>query len=126
MTGKYSVDLDDFELQVLEICLIQINLALEGPIRHPSLTLEHGQGLRQDFLECHGRPPTTTTTSVFFVSLAPVGERARVRGHPDTVQTLTQPLSLAGRGRAYQWRLFGHLSLWGSTYRHASTETVFW
>ena len=52
------MDLDNFNLQIFEILVIQAKLALEGPIRYPSLTLEHGECLSQDLLKCHGQPST--------------------------------------------------------------------
>src|SRR5215471_8242278 len=50
------VHCDDFGLQIFEILVIQAKLSLEGPIRDPSLALEHGESLSQDFLKCHGQP----------------------------------------------------------------------
>src|SRR5262245_42390920 len=51
------VYLDEFELEVLDIRLVQVELAFERPIRDAALTLEQSHRLIQDLLECHSAPP---------------------------------------------------------------------
>ena len=56
LVHRYLVHLDEFELDILDIRLIQVELAFERPIRHPALALEQGNRLVQNLLEGHGRP----------------------------------------------------------------------
>ena len=56
LVHRYLVHLDEFELYILDIRLVQVELAFERPIRHPTLALEQGHRLVQDLLEGHGRP----------------------------------------------------------------------
>ena len=56
LVHRYLLHLDKFELDILEVRLIQVELAFEGTIRDPALALEQGDGLVQDLLEGHGRP----------------------------------------------------------------------
>src|SRR5262245_64541620 len=50
------VHLDEFELQILDIRLVQVELAFECPIRHPALALEHGYCLVENLLKGHRHP----------------------------------------------------------------------
>src|SRR5439155_17524966 len=56
LVHRYLVHLDEFELDILDIRLVQVELAFQRPIRDPALALEQGHGLVQDLLEGHGRP----------------------------------------------------------------------
>jgi hypothetical protein len=56
LVHRHLVHLDEFELDILNICLVQVELAFERPIRDPALALEQGHCLVQDLLEGHGCP----------------------------------------------------------------------
>ena len=55
---RYPVHLDEFELDILDIRLVQVELAFERPIRQPTLALEQGHRLVENLLEGHGHPST--------------------------------------------------------------------
>src|SRR4029453_17565960 len=50
------LDLGKLVLQVLQERIVESKLALQGAIRDTAQALQHGDGLRQDLLECHNRP----------------------------------------------------------------------
>ena len=52
-----SEHLDDFGFQIVKVGVIEMKLALEGPIRHPAPALEHVEGAIQHLLKGH-RPPS--------------------------------------------------------------------
>src|SRR5262249_29395209 len=58
LVHRDPVHLDEFELDILDICLVQVELAFERPIRHPALALEQSNRLVQHLLEGHGHPST--------------------------------------------------------------------
>jgi hypothetical protein len=48
------MDLDDFGLQISEVRVVEVELALEGPIRHPATAPEQLDDMVQDLIERHG------------------------------------------------------------------------
>jgi hypothetical protein len=51
-----GIRIEDGLFEVLQIGVIQVELALEGAIRDTAQALEHRDGLCQDLLECHRCP----------------------------------------------------------------------
>ena len=56
LVHRYLVYLDEFELYILNIRFVQVELAFERPIGDSALALEQGNCLVQNLLEGHGRP----------------------------------------------------------------------
>jgi hypothetical protein len=56
MVDGKVLDLSEFVLQVLQECVVEGKLALQGTIRDTAQALQHRDGLCQDLLECHNRP----------------------------------------------------------------------
>jgi hypothetical protein len=59
---RHLVHFDEFELEILDVRLVQVELAFEGPIRHPALALQQGHRLVQDLLKGHRRPSALLDT----------------------------------------------------------------
>ena len=51
-----AIRIEEGLCEVIQIGIIQGELALEGAIRDTAQALQHRAGLRQDLLECHNRP----------------------------------------------------------------------
>src|SRR5262249_18995347 len=61
------LDLNEFHFQVVEVCVIEVELALERPIRDAAALAEQRQGLVQHRVKVHDRPspclPGSTRTA---------------------------------------------------------------
>src|SRR5262249_8906828 len=56
LIDRQALALDEFVLQIFQICIIELELALEGAIGQAPPALQHGYGLIKDLLKGHRLP----------------------------------------------------------------------
>jgi hypothetical protein len=59
-----AVDVDNFGLEIGEVGIVEVELPLEGPIRHPATALEHLEHLLEDLIKRHEQPSLPLGCSV--------------------------------------------------------------